>query len=96
MSKGKVLIGVLAGVAAGAALGILFAPEKGAKTRKQISNKGHDYTDEIKVKFNDLLNTIKEKLSAAKEDGNDLIAEGKSKMKQAERELKDEMEQKFS
>jgi hypothetical protein len=36
MSSGKVLLGVLAGAAAGALAGILFAPEKGSKTRKRI------------------------------------------------------------
>ena len=36
MKSGKVLLGVLAGAAAGALLGILFAPEKGTKTRKMI------------------------------------------------------------
>ena len=32
MDSGKVVLGVLAGVAAGAILGILFAPEKGSVT----------------------------------------------------------------
>ena len=35
MSKGKLLLGVLAGVAAGALLGILMAPDKGSETRKK-------------------------------------------------------------
>jgi len=45
MSSGKVLLGVLAGVAAGAFLGILFAPEKGSNTRKNISKKGEDFAE---------------------------------------------------
>ena len=40
MNSGKVVLGVLAGLAAGAALGILFAPDKGTATRKKISKKG--------------------------------------------------------
>jgi gas vesicle protein len=48
MSSGKVLLGVLAGVAVGAALGVLFAPDKGWNTRKRISKKAEDLEDEKK------------------------------------------------
>ena len=40
MGNGKILLGVLAGAAAGATLGILFAPKKGSVTRKKIIKKG--------------------------------------------------------
>jgi gas vesicle protein len=51
MSSGKVLLGVLVGVAAGALLGILFAPDKGQNTRKNITRKGEDFADGLKEKF---------------------------------------------
>jgi gas vesicle protein len=51
MSTGKVILGVLAGAAVGASLGILFAPEKGSVTRKNIAQKGVDLKDNIKGKF---------------------------------------------
>ncbi len=42
MNSGKVFLGVVAGLAAGAALGVLFAPEKDSKARKLISKKTDD------------------------------------------------------
>lgn len=40
-------MGVLAGMAAGAAIGILFAPDKGQRTRRNISRKGQDLMDDL-------------------------------------------------
>lgn len=62
MTKGKALLGVLAGVAAGAALGILFAPDRGENTRKKIAKSGEDLADavndRIEKKFNQVLDAI--------------------------------------
>lgn len=55
MSRGKIILGVLAGLAAGATIGILFAPDKGTETRKKIVNKGEEYVDNLKEKINGLL-----------------------------------------
>ncbi len=65
MSTGKVLLGLLAGVAAGAVLGILFAPEKGSETRKKIAKKGKDYADELTHKMNDFIEEITQKIESA-------------------------------
>ena len=55
MSTGKVLLGILAGIAAGALVGVLFAPDKGSSTRKKITKKGEDYVESLTEKFNDFL-----------------------------------------
>jgi len=68
MSSGKVVLGLLAGVAAGALAGILFAPAKGSRTRRRIMKKGEDYTEVLKEKFDDLLETVTEKMEKVKEE----------------------------
>lgn len=62
MNSGKVLLGVLAGAAAGTILGILFAPDKGTETRRKIAEKGDDLVEEVKVKFNGLVDELSKKM----------------------------------
>jgi gas vesicle protein len=42
------LIGLAAAAAAGAALGLLMAPQKGSDTRKDISDKINDLSDQLR------------------------------------------------
>lgn len=69
MSTGKVALGVLAGVATGAILGILFAPDKGSETRKKIKSKGKDSIDGLKTKYNDVIDNLSARLEAVKKNG---------------------------
>ena len=63
-TNGKILAAVAAGIAAGAVLGILFAPDKGTETRRKLNEQGKKMADEIKIKFN----KGKEKFNDLKED----------------------------
>ena len=54
----KVLVGLLAGLAAGAALGLLFAPEKGTETRDKLSQSLKDLGDTIKERAADEINNL--------------------------------------
>lgn len=79
----KVLVGLLAGLAAGAALGLLFAPEKGSETRDKLSQSLKDLGDAIKDKAADEINNLtdlKEKI----------VDKVKSKLNAAEEEYVDE------
>jgi gas vesicle protein len=54
----KVLVGLLAGLAAGTALGLLFAPEKGNETRDRLTQSLKDLGDSIKDKAADEIDNL--------------------------------------
>jgi len=68
MNTSKLLIGVLAGMAVGAALGILFAPHSGENTRKAIAKKGEDYLAELECRYEDLLSKLTNRFKDEKEE----------------------------
>lgn len=47
-TNSKIIVALLAGVAVGAAIGILFAPEKGSETRERLSGALKDLGQSIK------------------------------------------------
>lgn len=83
MKSGKVLLGVLVGTAVGAIAGILFAPDKGSRTRKQIVDKGEDYADGLKEKYDEMTAVLSKKYNNAMQEVDALVAKGKNKYNQA-------------
>jgi len=75
MKTSSTILGILGAAAAGAFIGVLFAPDKGSNTRKKIKDKSKDYGDNLKTKFDGIVSTITS-------NGKDIIEEGKSKLNQ--------------
>ena len=79
-SSGKIITALAAGIAVGALLGILFAPDKGTETRKKINEQGKKLADDLKEKLNkgkDEFNDLKEDIShAVKEKVQDFTKQG--------------------
>lgn len=86
MSTGKILLGLLAGVAVGATLGILLAPDKGSATRKKISRKSDDLAEGLTEKFDEFIDGITKKFEDVKEDAVRMAKKAKHKMEAAEEE----------
>ncbi|TAE35245.1 MAG: YtxH domain-containing protein [Sphingobacteriales bacterium] len=81
-NSSKSIIALFAGLAAGVALGILFAPEKGSETRDKLADSLKDLGDSLKEKAaleldnltelkNKVVSTIKTKLKSDEDDLSD-------------------------
>jgi gas vesicle protein len=84
--SGKILAALLAGLAAGAAIGILFAPEKGTDTRDKLSESLKDLGDAIKERSSEQVEQIKD-LS------DKVTASLKSKLKTGERNVEEALDE---
>jgi gas vesicle protein len=71
----KVVGALVVGVLAGAALGILFAPEKGSKTRSNIIDGAKDIADDIKKRMTDEAAALRRKAEELEQSAKDKVEE---------------------
>jgi len=88
MSTAKVVLGVVAGAATGALLGVLFAPARGTVTRRSILRKGERQVDELKHSFNEFIDSITDKFDKVKEEVVDFAEEAMNSAEAVEKEVK--------
>lgn len=75
MKTSKVVVGLIGGLAAGAVLGILFAPDKGSNTRKKIAKKSNGMKENLKDNFNDFLSNVEDKYNNLTSKDNNVVKE---------------------
>lgn len=68
----KIVGALLAGVAIGAAIGILFAPDSGSEIRSQISDKAKDLAGSVKDRVQSAKESLQNKANDYKEDLKDV------------------------
>jgi gas vesicle protein len=81
--KSNNVLGVVAGLATGALLGVLFAPDKGSKTRKKIKNKTSEAKKNLKEEFDIFLDAISKKYNSLVDKEEDLVEKEKEIIKDA-------------
>lgn len=87
MKTTNVLVGMLAGVSAGALLGVLLAPDKGVETRRKIISKTGALADGLKDKFNNFVDSAASEGENIRQEADGLIAKGKKKFEEAKKDV---------
>lgn len=90
MASTKSFLSILAGLAAGAAIGILYAPDKGWKTRARVKKAAANGYEGLKENLGDLGTKVDEKTAEAKEtikNLRDTLREKGSEIKEGTRKL---------
>lgn len=81
-NNAKIIVGIAAAAAVGAAIGLIFAPEKGSDLRKKVKKNANSLAD-------DLLNLLQKGENRV----NDLVGDAESRAKSWKNKAKDDFEE---
>lgn len=84
----KLLVAALSGLAGGVVLGVLFAPDKGIKTREKISQKGEEYLETIRNDIAEIRAYLQRRAETTKKEFDELSEQTKNKSEEVLRKAK--------
>jgi len=91
MSTSRIILSTLLASAAGVAIGMLFAPQKGSRTRRKISEKNHQYSDYLADKFDDLVESMSHPLESIEDETKRLAGKANKTAKKVASEVNAEL-----
>jgi gas vesicle protein len=84
MKTSNIIINTIMASAVGVAIGMLFAPQKGSRTRRKISEKNHQYSDYLSDKFDDFVDLVSHPLESVESETKRLANKANAKKVAAE------------
>lgn len=58
----KIAYTLITGIAVGTLIGVLLAPDEGKKTQRKLVKKGKKITDDLKCKFDELVDSVQDQI----------------------------------
>ena len=79
MKASRAVLSIVTGAAVGAALGVLYAPDKGSNTRRKITNKSGSIVGGIKEKATSFVEAVKSPFMQEMHEANGKAIQAKGK-----------------